>query len=181
MGTQDRVEILDRLAAGEISAQEALALLERTAEPSQAPIEQVGFTRESSDELRFSADEIDQLKAIESDAMPAGSSKASRKAEKVGSDPAETAWDEYPIQGNGQKPRWLRIRVRNLDTGRDKVSINMPLGLVTFGLRIARRFDADLGELDVDEMMAMVKQGERGLLVDVQDEEDQEHVQIYLD
>lgn len=82
----------------------------------------------------------------------------------------------------GERPRWLKIRVRDLNTDRNKVSVTIPLGFISFGLGIARRFGADLDDsANIDEMWQMIKSGERGVLVDVEDEEDNEHVQIYLD
>ncbi len=90
--------------------------------------------------------------------------------------------DDLPSSGNGGKPRWLRIRVKELNTGRNKVSINVPVGIVSFGLGIARRFGAGPENIDeASEMWKMLKNEERGVIVDVQDEEDNEHVQISLD
>ncbi len=46
---------------------------------------------------------------------------------------------------------------------------------------IARRFSSDMAGVDTGEIMALLKSEQRGVLVDVQDDEDNEHVQIYLD
>lgn len=76
----------------------------------------------------------------------------------------------------------MKIRVRDLDTGRNKVNISLPLGIVDMGLGLARRFGADFdSEYNIDEMWQMIKDGERGVLVDVEDEDDNQHVQIYID
>jgi hypothetical protein len=83
---------------------------------------------------------------------------------------------------NGERPRWLKIRVRDLGTGRNKVSVTLPIGFVSFGLGLARRFGADFDDdYNINDMWQMIKEGERGVLVDVEDEEDNEQVQIYLD
>ncbi|MEZ4516345.1 MAG: hypothetical protein R3C44_05725 [Chloroflexota bacterium] len=55
-----------------------------------------------------------------------------------------------------------------MDTQRNKVTVNVPLWLVTFGLGTARRFGADLGGLDPEMVKELIKQGSRGVLVDVQ-------------
>lgn len=179
MQSTDRLKILDRLANGQISAAEALALLEQAGE-AIPPAETASESKTDSPKME-GLDEIDLLKAME-----AGSTDP--KTLKIDVDeipaPIQTPkpFDEavtYP--GNGKKPRWLRIRVRDLETGRNKVSVNLPLGIVTFGLGIARRFNPEMGDLDLDEMMTLIKQGERGLLVDVEDDDDNEHVQIYVD
>jgi hypothetical protein len=85
------------------------------------------------------------------------------------------------MRANGEKPRWLRIRVRDMASGRNKVTINLPLRLVSFGLGIANRFGADLDRAELDGLMEMIKHGEKGVLVEVEDDEDGEYVQIMLD
>lgn len=87
-----------------------------------------------------------------------------------------------PQEGKpGDPPRWLRVRVRDLQSGRNKVTVNVPLGIVKFGLGMAGRFNVHNEDIDMDEIGRMIVNAERGIIVDVQDEEDNEHVQIYLD
>jgi len=83
--------------------------------------------------------------------------------------------------GNGSKGRWLHVRVRNLETGKNKVSVNIPLPVVKFGLKIGRQFSPELNELDMDEMYNAIGKAENGMIVDVQDEESNEHVQVFID
>lgn len=179
MQTSDRREILDQLANGQISAAEALALLEQ---PNQkaATFQDLPEGENLVDD-KSEMDEIDLLKSME-----AGTPDPQMLKIEIDEVPEPGAKPEpfdkvVAYQSNGKKPRWLHIRVRDLGTGRNKVSINLPLGIVTFGLGIAQRFNPDMGEVDLNEMMTLIKQGESGLLVDVQDDEDNEHVQIYVD
>jgi hypothetical protein len=88
--------------------------------------------------------------------------------------PAETA------AANGQKPRWLHIRVGDLESGKSKVTVNIPLRMVKFGLQMGRRFAPELEGVDWDDLSRVMTE-EQGVLVDVQDAEDGEHVQIYVD
>ena len=57
----------------------------------------------------------------------------------------------------------------------------MPLGVVRLALALGKRFSDDMANVDTDELMAYFKSGQRGILVEAQDDEDNEHVQIYLD
>ena len=82
---------------------------------------------------------------------------------------------------NGSNGRWFRVRVKNLETGKNKVSVNIPMPMVKFGLKIGRQFSPDLNELDLDEMYAAIGESEQGMIVDVQDEESNEHVQVFID
>lgn len=175
MNPIDRNGILEMLAEGKISAAEAINLLDGKSGkgfeglPAEEPIDSL------KDEEAASALKGDEVifEEIRTDASKKPDAFAGIKID---------AHDILPAESNGQRPRWLKIRVRDLGSGRNKVSVTLPLGLVSFGLGIARRFGADFDdEHNIDQMWQMMKEGERGVLVDVEDEEDNEQVQIYLD
>lgn len=109
----------------------------------------------------------------ETTATPEATLKAAEAAETAGVTKPETA--------GTKEPTWFHIRVRNLETGQNKVTVNIPLRMFKFGMRIGRRFSPELAGLDWDEIQDMVANMESGVLVEVQDEEDSEHVQIYVD
>ncbi len=78
--------------------------------------------------------------------------------------------------------RWLRIHVSDLRTGRSRVRVNVPLGLVRFGLRIGARFTDELDEDLARDVIAALEEGTiDGTLVEVEDEEDNERVHIFVD
>lgn len=82
---------------------------------------------------------------------------------------------------NGKRPKWFKVRVSNMDTGKNKVTVNIPVGMLKFGLKMGGRFAPELDGMDFDELQSMIAEGGEGVLVEVQDEESNEHVQIYLD
>ncbi len=78
--------------------------------------------------------------------------------------------------------RWFHVRVTDLKTGKRKVNVNIPLGLVDVGLKMGAKFaPAGLEGLDMNQIMAAVKSGGEGKIVDVEDEEDSEHVEIFVE
>lgn len=78
--------------------------------------------------------------------------------------------------------RWLRVRVTDLRTGKRKVNVNIPLSLVDIGLKMGAKFSpVGMEGLDMTQIIAAVKSGGTGKIVDVEDEEDGEHVEIYVD
>lgn len=79
------------------------------------------------------------------------------------------------------KGRWLRIRVTNLATQAPKVNVNLPLGLVSAGLRIGQRYAPELHGIDWDNLLDEIQQGANGKLVEVEDQEDNERVEIFVD
>ena len=77
--------------------------------------------------------------------------------------------------------RWLRVRVFNQATGKPKVNVNLPLGLVGVGLRLGARFAPELSDFDIDELMAAIDEGAQGKILEVEDAEDGERVEIYVE
>ncbi len=74
---------------------------------------------------------------------------------------------------------WLRVRVTDMATGRTKVNVNLPLGLVDAGMNIATQFAPDI---DLNQIAEAIKAGNiEGKIVDVYDEEDGEHVEVFID
>jgi len=74
---------------------------------------------------------------------------------------------------------WLRVRVTDMATGRTKVNVNLPLGLVDAGMSIATQFAPNI---DFEQIANAIRSGDmEGKIVDVIDEEDGEHVEVFID
>lgn len=116
----DRADILNRVASGQLSAEEAAQQLKG---PGPAP---------------------------------AGASEA--------------------LQGH-----WLHIRVTRLDTGHTKVNVNVPLSWVDIGMRIGARYQPDIAGIDWAEVVEMIQSGANGRIVEVEDLDDNERVEIFVE
>jgi hypothetical protein len=78
--------------------------------------------------------------------------------------------------------KWFRVRVTDLKSGKRKVNVNIPLGLVDVGLKMGAKFaPAGLEGLDINQIFAAIKSGTEGKIVDVEDEEDGEHVEVFIE
>jgi hypothetical protein len=84
-------------------------------------------------------------------------------------------------QALGRKPRWLRVRVTDSNSGRSRVNVRLPISMVNIGLKMGARFSPELEGLDGQELMQMIESGEIGQIVDVQDDDDGEHVEVFLE
>lgn len=84
-----------------------------------------------------------------------------------------------PVASGGS--RWLRVRVTDTVTGRAKASITLPFGLVDWGLKIGSHFAPEIGNVNMAELSQALRSSGEGKLIDVIDEEDGEHVEIYVD
>ncbi|MBC8450153.1 MAG: hypothetical protein H8D78_20670 [Chloroflexi bacterium] len=78
-------------------------------------------------------------------------------------------------------PRWFRVRVTDLQSGKAKVNVNIPMGLVDVGLKMGARFGPDIEGLDFSEVAEAIRQGVQGKILDVEDAEDGERVEIYVE
>jgi hypothetical protein len=81
----------------------------------------------------------------------------------------------------GRKPRWFRVRVTDTDTGKPRVNVRLPLSMVSIGLKMGSRFSPEIEGMDPTELMRIIESGEIGQIVDVQDANDGEHVEVFLE
>lgn len=139
LSSEKRTEILQLLADGKITADEAAELLSPASEtPAPPPAPKT-------------PEAIKQPEAVQT-----------------------------PTPSNSNKPKWLHVHVNDLESGKNKVKVNIPLRMVKFGLSIGRRFTPELDGIDWDDL-SQAMSGEESVLVDVQDAEDGEHVRIFVD
>ncbi|KAA3665038.1 MAG: hypothetical protein DWQ04_02645 [Chloroflexi bacterium] len=93
----------------------------------------------------------------------------------------ETAVPTKEPMTTGHTPSWFKVRVRNLDSGKNKVSVNIPIRMFKFGMKIGRKFTDELDDLNWNEIDGMMKNMQKGMIVEVQDEDSNEHVQVYFE
>ncbi len=73
----------------------------------------------------------------------------------------------------------LRVRVTDMLTGKAKVNVNLPLGLVDAGMNIASQYAPDV---NFSQIADAIRNGTmEGKIVDVVDEEDGEHIEVFID
>lgn len=84
-------------------------------------------------------------------------------------------------RGRTAPPRWLRVRVTDMRTGKAKVNVNIPMSLVNVGLKMGAKFAPEMEGVDMEEIKQAIQEGAQGKIVDVEDEEDLEHVEIFIE
>jgi hypothetical protein len=85
------------------------------------------------------------------------------------------------VSGDPATQRWLRVRVTDLNTGKRKVSVNIPLKLMKWGFRFGSRFAPELQDVDLEDLVADLEQHAEGRLVEVEDEADNQRVEIFFE
>ena len=171
---ETREEILDLLARGKITIDEAVELLDHSSGQTDSP---------GSDEPLYKAEMEQGFDAAEAVKIKADDDLATEKLPAKENDiqANDIMQSEIKNNGNGKQPRWLRVQVVNSETGKNKVTVNVPLAMVKFGLGVAQVFSPEMKGIGLDEIGEMFSNADAGLLVDVQDEESNEHVKIFFD
>ena len=85
-----------------------------------------------------------------------------------------------PLKGSS-KPRWFRVRVTDIQSGRKKVDVNIPMGLVNVGIKMGAKFAPEIDGAQYESIMDAICSGQQGKIMDVFDEEDGEHVEIFVE
>jgi hypothetical protein len=94
------------------------------------------------------------------------------------SDSAKTARPKTYSRQTLNDARWLRVRVTDIASGKTKATVNLPIGLVDVGLNIAAKYAPDVA---FEELLSAIQSGAQGKLIDVVDETDGEHVEIFIE
>lgn len=86
-----------------------------------------------------------------------------------------------PVAERPSPARWFRVRVTDLETGKNKVNVNLPMSLVDVGTRMGARFAPELEDVDFNDIIEQVKSGAQGKIIEVEDAEGGERVEIYVE
>jgi len=94
------------------------------------------------------------------------------------STPASSAEPTLPQRGG---PRWFHVQVTDTNTGKTRVNIRLPLSVVTAGSKLGARFSTNVDGLDMNQLNEYIRSGVTGKVVDIYDEQDGEHVEVFLE
>jgi hypothetical protein len=83
------------------------------------------------------------------------------------------------LSGSGAK--WLRVRVTEVNSGRSKATVQIPISLMEAGMKIGAHFAPEIDGVNMDQLMEALRTGMTGKIIDVTDDEDGEHVEIFVE
>lgn len=117
--------------------------------------------------------EEDKISAEEGTLLLKAIEKSSKKSGRRPSAP------QPPASGESSG-RWMRLRVSDTGSGRTKVNMTLPLGLVSMGLQVGARFVPEVNNLDVTQIRDALRSGMPGKILEVMDD-DGELVEIFVE
>ncbi len=85
-----------------------------------------------------------------------------------------------PLRGASQ-PRWFRVRITDVSSGKNKVNVNIPMGLVQVGVKMGARFAPELEGVTYNELMEAIRAGRQGKVIDITDNDDGERIEIFVE
>lgn len=86
-----------------------------------------------------------------------------------------------PGEEVGRVARFFRVRVTDTNTGKARVNVRLPVSVLSAGMKMGARFSTEIQGLDPNDLMAFIREGTIGKIVDVYDEKDGEHVEVFLE
>jgi hypothetical protein len=87
----------------------------------------------------------------------------------------------HPPHPGRPDARWFRVRVTDASTGRNKVNVSIPMGLVNVGIRMGARFIPEDADVDIEELFQQIRSGAHGKIFEAIDDEGGEHIEIFIE
>ena len=86
-----------------------------------------------------------------------------------------------PPGGRPGSARTFRVRVTDSRTGKQTVSVNVPIGLVNIVMKMGARFAPELGSTELAAIMEAINSGQTGKIIEVTDDNDGDRVEIFVE
>ncbi len=100
-------------------------------------------------------------------------------AEKIPSNTPNALIPQNEVQTKSS--RWFRVKITETNSERVRVNIRLPVSVLSAGLKMGARFSPEIESLNMEKLLTLIRSGETGNIVDVLDEEDKEHVEVYIE
>jgi hypothetical protein len=109
-----------------------------------------------------------------------GKISAAEGARMLGNEPCNQPGCE-DVSNSGSEPRWIRVLVTDVDSGKTRVNVRLPVNLMSTGVKMGAHLSADMQELNMQQINDFVKRGITGQVMEVVDDDEGEKVAIYLE
>jgi hypothetical protein len=87
-----------------------------------------------------------------------------------------------PVSPPGGGPgKWFRVQVTDTNSGKTRVNVRLPVSLINAGIKMGARFAPQVEGLDAEMLMQHLNSGETGRIIDVYNDEQGEHVEVFIE
>lgn len=100
---------------------------------------------------------------------------------QVTSEEAARLLDALDEERQRIRNRMVRVRVTDLTTNRQKIHVSIPVSLINVGLRLGARLAPQLTGDALEDLLRVIERGASGRLLDLQDLEEGERVEIFVE
>ncbi|MBM3137902.1 MAG: DUF2089 domain-containing protein [Chloroflexi bacterium] len=77
--------------------------------------------------------------------------------------------------------KFFRVLITDTDTGKARANIRIPLSVLGIGVKFGAQFAPQIGGVEQEQIMEAIHNGQVGKILDVFDDEDGEHVEIFIE
>ncbi len=89
--------------------------------------------------------------------------------------------EESQEKSSGKPGRWFRVVVTETSTGKSRANIRIPLGVINAGMKMGAHFTPQIDGMYNDQISKAIHSGITGQILDVFDDEDGEHVEVFIE
>ena len=93
------------------------------------------------------------------------------------------ASDNSGVQARKLEKKAKLLRVRVMEDGHPTVNVKVPIGVAKWGMKMAQAFSPEMKDANLDwgTITAIIQEGERGRIVEVEDEVDHKTVEVWVE
>lgn len=77
--------------------------------------------------------------------------------------------------------RWFRVLITDTHTGRARVNVRLPAGLVQAGINMGARYSPQVEGFDLEQLKQYLDSGEAGKIIDVFNEDEGEYIEVFIE
>lgn len=129
--------------------------------------------------MSFKEERLQILKMLEEGKITAEQAATLLSALEAGAQ-KERGEERQTFSGSPRRHR-VRICVSDGATGKKKVDINFPIGVLKIAKRMGTKFTGNIEGINLDDIFEAVQQEVQGKIIDIQDDAEGKRVEIFVE
>lgn len=80
-----------------------------------------------------------------------------------------------------KEAKFLRVRITDTDSDKVRANIKIPISILHVGSKFGSKFTQKIEGIETEDLMAAIDRGQVGQIVDIYDDDDGEHVEVFIE